>query len=85
MASSETQDPVVLSAHFADPKDADTIRRVAKTLRTSPSAFLRDAALREAAKVERSCPTCGQARKSKRSAKSAGVSKKSAKAEAAAA
>lgn len=82
--ATEAPDPVVLSAHFADPKDADTIRRVAKTLRTSPSAFLRDAALREAAKVERSCPTCGQARKSKKNTR-ASTKKTPAKAEAAAA
>jgi uncharacterized ferredoxin-like protein len=56
---------VVLSAHFADPKDAELIRRVAKKLRTSPSAVLRDAALRMCARVEETCPTCGQRKQGK--------------------
>jgi len=57
-----------LSAHFPDPRDMRTIRAAAKKARKSPSAFIRDAALAEAARLRDECPACGRKHKEKRAA-----------------
>lgn len=81
MSKDATPEAVVLSAHFADPKDAELVRKAAKRLRLSPSSFLRDVALRAAARIEATCPTCGTRHERPAKAKA----KKASKAEAAAA
>jgi len=50
-----------LAAHFAKLEDAKRIRRAAKTLGVSPSAFIREAATVRADEVLETskCPTCG--------------------------
>jgi len=52
-----------LSAHFPDPRDARAVRDAARRAGKSPSAFIRDAALAEAAKVHERCPSCGRPHK----------------------
>ena len=51
----------ILAAHFARPGDAKRIRRAAKKVGKSPSAFIREAATVKADEVleSRKCPTCG--------------------------
>ncbi len=49
-----------LSAHFPDKRDMREVRLAAKRAGKSPSAFIRDAALAEAARLRDECPTCGR-------------------------
>lgn len=53
--------PTTLGAHFAKLSDAERVRRAAKKLGVSPSAFIREAAEKRADEVlaHSKCPTCG--------------------------
>jgi hypothetical protein len=44
-------DPVVMSVHFPDANEAELVRKAAKRLGLSPSAFLRSVALEKASAV----------------------------------
>jgi len=62
------QTQTTLSAHFPDRDVVKLVIAAAKRSGKTPSAFIRDAAIAEAAKQAGKCPTCGHAHAKKRAA-----------------
>ena len=64
----ERQDKTTLSAHFPDAEDARRVLDAAGVSGKTPSAFIRDAALAEVARLGNRCPACGRPHAKKRRA-----------------
>lgn len=45
---------------YIEPSEAKTIKRAAKKQGKTISVFMREAAMKEAAKLHDACPTCGR-------------------------
>jgi uncharacterized protein (DUF1778 family) len=57
---SKFREPRTLSAAFSSSKHVRLIRAAARSVGKTPSAFMRDAAIEAAAKIDGKCPSCGQ-------------------------
>lgn len=57
-----------VSLYIPDARERSRIRRAAKRLGVSTTAFIRDAALARAVELEGKCPSCGAKHEARKSA-----------------